>query len=239
VGLLTNSEYLKPRLEGHPEFVGKIGWRPVPWALLSMSGLRTGPLGSPNHPEEASLEFAETSVVAFGADADVPSFDHGRPIAPDPSGRVSAVAGQADLVLTGGNWGRAWLSYGHLALNSGSSSRYDRDLNYGVVEGRLGLGTVWLPLERFYLAGRWSILGTFDRNRGYRIDAFSQGEDLGFNTSSASVTSLGLGWRLSDHVTIKTEYSWFDFALVRGVPAALRAESRDHDYFGAGVSVWF
>ena len=65
------------------------------------------------------------------------------------------------------------------------------------------------------------------------------GEELGFNTERVEMVTVGLGYRFSKQLTLKAEYTWTDFALVRGVPAALRAAAGDRDYFGLGASLGF
>ena len=67
----------------------------------------------------------------------------------------------------------------------------------------------------------------------------NEGADLGFNTKSVTIVSVGLGLRLGRHVTLKTEYSWYQFALVRGVPPAIRGAANDRDYVGVGASFGF
>jgi hypothetical protein len=236
--VMTNSPDLKPRTSGQPALVGKLMWRPNTWAYLSVSGLRSGTLGARGNPQEAALEFADTEIVAFGDEATVPSFAHSRPLAADPSGEVSLLTGEVDAILTPDAWTRLWSAVGYADVRGGSS-QYDRGLTYATAEGILGLGRVSPRLDPFYLAARWSIFGTFDANRGYRIDALNGGNELGFNTRSVDVVSIGIGFRVFEHLTLKAEYSWYDFRLVRGVPAALGAAAGDRNYFGAGASIWF
>lgn len=236
--LMTNSAELKPRTSGQPALVGKLMWRPTPWAYVSVSGLRSGTLGSPGNPEQAALEFAETEIVAFGDEAEVPSFAHGRPLAEDPSGEVSLLTGELDAILTPDAWTRFWFGVGHADVEGGSS-QYDRDLTYAMVEGIIGLGRLSPRLDPFYLAARWSIAGTFNANRGYRIDALNGGNELGFNTRDVDVFSLGMGFRVFEQLTLKVEYSWYDFQLVHGVPATLQAAAGDRNFFGVGASISF
>jgi hypothetical protein len=236
--VMTNSPDLDPRTTGQPALVGKLMWRPNTWAYLSVSGLRSGTLGSPGHPEDASLEFAETEIVAFGDEAKVPSYADGRMLAQDPSGRVSLLTGELDAIFTPDAWTRLWLAVGYADVHGGAS-QYNRGLTYATAEAILGLGRLSPRLDPFYLAVRWSTVGTFDANRGYRIDALNGGNDLGFNTRSVDVVSVGLGFRVLEHLILKAEYSWYDFSLVRGVPDTLRAAAEDRSYFGVGASVCF
>src|SRR5206468_7045487 len=103
---------------------------------------------------ETTLEFGG-EIAPVGEEADVPTFQHGVPVPEDPSGRITLTAGEADAVLTAGDWGRLWLACGRVAITSGASSRYDRDLSYGVAEGIFGLGRLSRRLDRLYLAARY------------------------------------------------------------------------------------
>jgi len=217
----------------------KLVWQPVGWAHLSVSGLWTGKLGTHDEGGEAALEFGETEIRPFGSETDVTSFQNGAPITADPNQSVTMTAGESDLIVTAGDWGRLWLGFGRVAIRSGGSAAYDRDLSYGIAEGVFGLGRVARSLRRFYVAGRYSVIGTFDADEGYLIDPFNGGEELGFNTKSVSVVSLGVGWRATSFLTLKTEYSWYDFTLVRGVPSDLHAEAGGRNYLGVGASVHF
>jgi hypothetical protein len=132
---------------------------------------------------------------------------------------------------------RLWLAYGQVGIDGGGPSQYDRDLRYWITEGVFDLGVLSSVLDRFYLAGRYSEFGTFDSDEGYLIDVMYLGTRLGFNTEHVSQISAGIGFRVSDRITLKTEYSWFDFDLVRGVPDSLRDLADDKDVFRVGLSL--
>ena len=218
---------------------GKLAWEPTAWSYVSVSGLHTGQLGARDRVGAATLELGETQIRSFGAESDVPNFEHGVRIHDDPEHRMTMNAGEADVIFAASDWGRLWFNYGRVAIRSHGSSRYDRDLNYGTAEGILGLGRFFHALDKVYLAGRYSVIGTFDADQGYLLDASTGGDALGFNTKRVSVFSVGVGYRLTRYLTLKSEYSWFDFALVRGVTPALRAEARGRSYFGFGATIGF
>jgi hypothetical protein len=217
----------------------KLAWEPAAWAHLSLSGLRSGPLGSRGAPAASTLELGETHVVPFGSETDVPSFQNGARIGDDPDPALSMNAGEADVIVTPTNWARLWLAWGHVAIRSDGSSAYDRDLDYGTAEAIVGFGGLSHALERLYVAARGSAIGTFDRNEGYLLDAMNGGDDLGFNTRRVTVASLGLGVRVTRFLTLKSEYSWYDFALVRGVTPEIRAEAGGRNFFGLGATLAF
>jgi hypothetical protein len=205
-----------------------------------VSGLHTGELGDGDDPAEAALKFSGTFLVPFGSDSDVPNFQNGRRVADDPDLKFDTInAGEVDLVLSNETWGRLWLGYGWLGIRSAGNSIYDRDLQYGVAEGVLELGAFARMLEPLYLASRYSFMGTFDSDEGYRLGAMDDGDDLGFNTENLSIVSLGLGLRLGRSIVLKSEYAWYDFDLVRGANAELRRQARNRDFFGIDLSYRF
>ena len=238
-GVLSGDTGFAVDLAHQAELAAKLIWEPTGWAHLSLSGLGTGPLGSRREPGAATLELGETHVTPFGSGTDVPSFRNGAPVADDPAGKLSMNAGEADMILNASDWGRLWLAGGRVAIRSGGASTYDRDLTYGTAEGILGLGAFSHALERLYVAARYSAIGTFDRNEGYLLDAGNGGDELGFNTRRVTVASLGAGIRVTSFLTLKSEYSWYDFVLVRGVTPDVRAEAGGRNFFGVGVTVAF
>ncbi|HYR97077.1 MAG TPA: hypothetical protein VEM57_10090 [Candidatus Binatus sp.] len=238
-GVLAGDTGFAVDLGHQTQLAAKLIWEPRTWAHLSLSGLRTGPLGSGTEPGAATLELGETHVTPFGSATDVPSFQNGARIADDPTGELSMNAGEADLIVNATDWGRLWLAGGRVAIRSAGASAYDRDLTYGTAEAILGLGAFTRTLERLYVAARYSAIGTFDRDRGYLLDAMNGGEDLGFNTRRVTVASLGIGVRLTSFLTLKSEYSWYDFVLVRGVTPDIRADAGGRNFFGVGATVAF
>ncbi len=236
---VMNGEAGEP-INGDVQVSGKLTARPRPWAQVSLSGLHTGELGDGENPAKAALKFSGTFIVPFGSGTSVPNFQNGRAIPDDPDLKLDTMnAAEVDVVLSNGTWGRLWLGYGWLGIRSAGSSTYDRNLQYGVAEGVLELGALARMLDPLYLASRYSFMGTFDSDEGYRLGAMDDGDDLGFNTENLSIVSLGLGLRLGQSIVLKSEYAWYDFDLVRGTSAELRRQARDRDFFGIDLSYRF
>ena len=146
--------------------------------------------------------------------------------------------GQVDLVYKPAG-GRVWLSAGRGQLKSKAASSFDRDLTWGVAEVVWELGEFLDALDPLYVAGRFSTIGTFDSNEGYKFELLGSVDDLGYNIKRADVFSAAIGIPLSDRVTGKFEYSWLDLELVNGVPNSIRTASNDRDYFGFGIAIGF
>jgi hypothetical protein len=221
-----------------PQITSKLIVEPTPWLHLSASGLRTGRVGpTDEHP------FGVTSTMfgEFGAYPIIgPHYQDGVLVAADPSPELDNVyAWEVDAILRDSNLGRLWLSFGQLYIDSDGPSRYDRKLDYWVVEGVLELGAFSESLSRFYAAVRYSAIGTFDSSEGWRLRVMNEGANIFYNVERVDRVSAGLGVRLNPHVTLKTEYTRDDFDVVRGVPSSISDLARDKDYFGAGLSVGF
>jgi hypothetical protein len=238
--LMDGDDAFSVNTDSEPAFSGKLSYRPAPWAQLSMSGLHTGALGSAEVPAKSAMEFGFTHAEPFGSGTDVPNFQNGVEVPDDPENRIDTLdAWEVDLILTSEDWGRFWLAYGQARIRSEGASSFDRDLLYGIAEGILELRSVSESFSKIYLAARYSAIGTFDSNEGYSLEVLNDGSDLGFNTKSVKIVSLGLGLRLTPHVTFKVEYSFFDFEVVRGATAAIRRDAEGRNYFGVGLSARF
>ena len=223
-----------------PAWAGKLSFDPRSWLHVSLSGIHTGSLGSDDLAARSSLEFGDSHVVPLGAIGGVQAFQDGAAIAPDPVRRLDGLAAwEGDVILSWPELGRLWLSYGGASVDGAGASSYDRDFRYGLAELVFELARLSPALERAYLGGRYSAIGTFDRDEGYAFAAENGGDDLGFNTRAARVAQLVFGYRVRERLTFKLEYSRYDFDLVRGVGADLLALARKRDRWGAGFSLGF
>jgi hypothetical protein len=219
---------------------GKLTVRPAPWIELSVSGLHINRIGTAAHPAQSALEWSGENLRPLGYGSAVPSFQEGAVIPPDPDGRLRDLAAwEGDLVLHAPEWGRLWLGYGGVDVHSGGSSLYDRSLRYAVVEAVFEMRALAGDLEPFYLAARWSVIGTFDSARGYLLGGLNAGDALGWNTERVTEVSVGVGFRMTSNIVLKVEASSFDFDLVRGVTPDLKSAATHRNYAGVGVSVHF
>jgi hypothetical protein len=218
---------------------GKLTVHPAPWALVSVSGHRSGTIGTPDNSAWSALYISGWWASPFGLDSEEPNYQDGRPVPDDPDMALDLNVGELDVILTSGRWGRLWFAGGMMGIRSHGDPRYDRDLAYGIAEGILRLGPLSPWLERFYLAARYSTLGTFDDEEGYLIQGMNEGYELGYNVDRVGITSVGLGMHLNQYITLKSEYSWYDFDVVEGVPGSLRSLGQAQNYFGIGATVGF
>ena len=221
------------------QLAGKISYRPFSWARLALSALDTGTLGEAKNEGRSALEFGGSHAYPFGFGTDVVNYQDGIPIMDDPNPKFSMRAWEVDTILYPSDWGHVWLAYGQVSIRSNGSSKFDRDLLYWITEGVLELGKLSEHLSRYYVAARYSAIGTFDSWEGYMLAAMNDGKELGYNTKDVQVVSAGLGIRLHQNIKLKLEYSWYDFNLVKGTPSDIRHNADDRNLLGAGISVKF
>jgi len=240
VSLTSGQEGFDSNSGGRLQVDAKIDVRPAPWALLSVSGLRIGALGTASTPARTAMEWSGANLSSFGSGTPVASFQEGTAVAADSDPRLGGTAAwEADGGLRENGLGRLWLGVGGLRVRSADLSRYDRTLWYGIAEGVLEGESVSSSLEPLYVALRYSAIGTWTSQRGYLLGDQNAGSDLGYNSKSVSWWSLGIGVRLGPHLIAKAEYAWVDFDLVRGVPPSLTALASGRSYVGIGLSASF
>jgi hypothetical protein len=212
--------------------------RPWPSVYLSVSGLRSGTIGSPTRAAGSAIWLGEAWGRAFGDGSSVANYDHGVAVPDGPNELENVQMLGGDLIVTTIDGLRLWLSYGIADVDSTGPSLYDRSLHYWlaelVAEGRR-LSPGLAPL---YLALRANGLGTYDADRGYLLDV-RDGSTLGFNTEALEAYSVAAGWRFSDGLVLRAEYTRSDIDLVRGVSPAMRDAARNADFFGAELGVSF
>ena len=220
------------------QLTAKISVHPTNWASIVLSALDTGTIGDDNSGKSA-LEFGGSHAYPFGFGTDVINYQDGAAIEDDTDNRFSLTAWEVDTILHPSDWGQIWLAYGQAGIRSKGSSKFDRDLLYWIAEGTLELGKLSRHLSRYYLAIRYSAIGTFDSGEGYMLAAMNDGKELGYNTKDVQVVSAGLGVRLHKNIKLKLEYSWYDFNLVKGVNAEIQRNAADRNLLGLGVSAQF
>ena len=221
------------------QVAGKISYTPDTWVRIAISAVDTGTLGTTTDAGESALEFGGSHAYPFGAGTGVVNYKDGMEIDDDPSNKFSMRAWEIDTTFYPGDWGKLWLAYGQATIQSNGSSVYDRDLLYWISEGVLELEKFSRYLSKYYLAVRYSAIGTFDSGEGYMLAAMNDGKELGYNTQSVHVISGGIGMRLDDNITLKAEYSWYDFNLVKGVAAGIRDIADNRNLVAFGVFVQF
>ncbi len=215
----------------------KLSWDPSEWLHLSASALRTGTLGSADSPANASLWLGEAFPRAFGAGANVPSFDHGvvLPNGPNELRNVVVLGGDAIVNLPGA---RLWLSGGNASIESHGSSVYNRDLLYWLAELVLQLRTISPALDPMYLAVRANGLGTYDNDEGYLLDF--RYRNVGYNMRALDAYAIALGLPLGRNIVIKAQYTLQNLSLVRGIDdPEIHEAASDPDFFGVEIGVHF
>ncbi len=188
----------------------KIGYDPNTWLHLSVSGMRTGHL---------SVQQDGTSALWIGN-------GFFRSIGSPATTRFQAYLTEGDVTA---HWRSGHVSaFGGYARYSDNDPASDngRNLFYYSVEGVQDLP------KRFYAAARFSEMLA---GEGYPIVGYGNFGDYFFQDLSTQLwrLSLGLGYRFSDDLIIKAEYSMEQGQLTDG-------EKRDHeDFLGTEAAFQF
>jgi hypothetical protein len=200
----------------------KLFARPRSWLQLSVSGARTGRLGSSGSPTGSALWLGESWARGFGASSAVPNFIDGAAVPDGPDILRSAYLVGADAIVERSSWGRLWLGYGSFWMDSRQDGGfYDVRLQYWIAELVLEGRRLAPALEPFYLGVRATGLGSYDSGQGYLLDV-RYDDTLGYNMESLHAYSLVLGWRMTEWLRLRLEYSHVDVDLVRGLPDSIR-----------------
>jgi hypothetical protein len=189
---------------------GRISYDPSGWLHLSLSGMRTGDL-NPQQDKISAIWFGNGFFRSLGG-AGTTAF------------HTSLAEGDVSL-----RWGKGHLSaFGGYARYGDNDPMTDNSRNvfYYSVEG-----VQELP-SNFYLAARFSdILAA----GGFPIIGGGDFGDYFFDALTDRLwrLSLGLGYRFSDHLVVKTEYTFEQGKVLGG-------ESRDHEnFFGTEAAFQF
>jgi hypothetical protein len=189
---------------------GRVSYDPYRWLHLSLSGMRTGDLNA-QQDKISAIWFGNGFFRSLGSAATTSfnaSLAEGDVSVRWHSGRLSAFGGYA--------------RYG----DNDPMTDNSRNVFYYSLEG-----VQELP-SKFYLAARFSdILAA----RGFPIVGNGDFGDYFFNELSVRLwrLSLGLGYRFSDHLVIKTEYTFEQGKELSG-------GFRDHEnFFGTEAAFQF
>jgi hypothetical protein len=211
---------------------------PTPWLHVSASGLRSGSMGSSSSPAMGALWLGESWARAFGSGSGVDNYVGGVMVGDGPNRLKESWLAGGDVILEFPDLVRIWLAGGWYGIDSTGAHLYDRDLFYWIAEIVLEGAAAAPVLAPFYLGLRANGLGTYDSNQGYLLDSRLAGS-LGYNAKSLEAYSMLLGWRLTDGVTLRAEYSIRDVNVVNGVTSAIRGNARGQDTYGVEIGVDF
>jgi hypothetical protein len=216
----------------------KLWTEPAPWLHLSASALRSGGLGSPAVRANGALWLGETWATPVGSMSGLPTFTRGVAVPDGPNRIHDTIFFGGDAIVHVEDAFRFWLSYGYYDIRADGAAIYDRELQEWIAELIVEGALAARVLRPFYAAARASGLGTYDSDRGYLSD-FREGGTIGYNARSLETYSFGLGWRITDWVTMRAEYQIREVDLVRGVPSWLHDAAQADDMFGVELGARF
>jgi small basic protein len=215
----------------HKAFAGRLSSDPLAWLHTSFSYLNIG-------AQDGSHDGGSPEFWLSG--------DRLTPVNPGTGAGQSNVIGaqgvEGDVIVTPGELGHLWLSYGYLHTMDGAGADFNRNLRYYTAEL---IGNLPRTEKKAYLVARYSIVGTMSPTQGYNFDGTEWTPVYTSNLTPFSQrdlhrTSLGAGYRLNPNALVKLEYSWEDTRLIESAktPANLALLGK-RDFFVAELAVKF
>jgi hypothetical protein len=142
-----------------------------------------------------------------------------------PSDEVSTVCWELDALIARERRAHLGLQYGQATVDDDADA-FDRDLSWFKVEPGLRIR------DDLELVLRYSAIGTFDDDEGYRFSGkpIAEAESLGFDTSSLRRLAAAVRWFVNPHVAVKAEIGQDRIELIDISP--LDEENDERLYFG-------
>jgi hypothetical protein len=202
----------------------KLYGTPTQSSYLSLSLMKNG------DSAESGIEFGGSHIQPVGS-------EHTSTLGNSASSVVDAVLGELDgrytFELPNSMNAHLGLAVG-LASVADADSVFDRDLRWLSIEPLLELTREW------YLAARYSEIGTYDSDEGYHFDGkiYAGGNAaFGYDTERFRRLGLGLGWTPNPNVRAKLEIGrdWFDLIDA----SALDPNNSERHFAGFEVAAQF
>lgn len=225
-------------------FSGRLSTRPAPWFYASASYLNLGRQGNKASPGVGEFWISGHNTRPLGATA-APS---GPAAAAAASNEVDAQGFEADVKLAWLERGEAWLNYGRIMIHDGGGFDRNRTIQYGAAEVKALLPRTE---RKGYVAARYSVVGTFKTDQGYRFAGVEYAEAAkgnnsepyaGFSYDQRSLwrASLAAGWWFRANVLGKLEYSWEDTTLIEPAKNSASQSARgQRNFFSAELAIKF
>ncbi len=146
-----------------------------------------------------------------------------QPVAGSPSLRIDALLYQLDTQWAPNPQTRFDLSFGRAAIQDAADA-FDRDLTWFMLQGR------YSATNRLHAAARYSEIGTYDNDAGYKIDGefLAGGNAFAFDVKRLRRIVVGMGWQINPHSALKLELGRDTFALITASPFDTSGDERSH-----------
>lgn len=182
-------------------FTAKIYGSPVAALDLSASFLWNG------DSAESAIEFGGSNIQPVGA-------DNASTAGVSPSEKVNSALYELDAAWRIGSQGRIGASFGQARIDDDVNA-FDRDITWFALEPRYDV------TPTIYVVARWSEVGTYDSDEGYRFDGkiIADGnESFGYDVQRFRRLSVGAGWHMNPHTIVKVEVGQDHFGVIDGSP---------------------
>jgi hypothetical protein len=222
-------------------FSARLSSQILPWLHVSGSYLNLGKQGSTTSKGTSEFWLSGFHIQPLGTTSAASGAS--------PSNIVTAQGFEGDMVVSESSLGRIWANYGYLYISDGGGNQFNRTIRW--YTGEI-MGNLPKTSQKAYLIGRYSAIGTFDPTVGYRFAGTELAStNLSNNSSPYSALnydqrdlfrwSVGGGYRFTENVLGKIEYTWEDTHLISSaldVPAEV-AQLKEHNFFIAELAFKF
>lgn len=198
---IMDGTYLRS-VEDHPSkaLVGKIYSNLSSKFYVSTSVLVTG------LTSKSAIEFADSHLEPVG-------LNHFSTAGVSPSDKISAILYETDVKYSFGTVER----YGYLSFSFGRTWLEDLVKEYNRQWGWYSVEPLIKISSRFYFILRYSVIGTFNSEKGYHFDGKTMAGGIkafGYDTRSLKRLSLGASWNPNPRLITKFEIGRDWFALI-------------------------
>ena len=185
---------------------------PIPDLYLSASVLGTG------STEVSALRISGSSITPVGAGGTSSA-------GTSPNDEVEALCWELDARIASSRAASLNLQLGQARIDD-EDDAFDRDVLWFLVEPGIRLS------DELELVLRWSEVGTYDDDEGYRFAGkiLADGEAFGFDTSVLRRVSAGLRWTFNPHLAVKLEAGKDRIDLIDA--STLDADNDERFFFG-------
>ncbi len=219
----------------------KLFSRPISWLYVSGTYLRLDKQGNEDSAARASSEWwlSGFHLSPLGATTAASGASSSRVI--------SGHAFEGD-VKAENDLGRVFLQYGGVNIQDGSGEAFDRHIRY--FTGEL-LGNIPRTSQKAYAVARFSTVGTYDPNVGYRFagteiaiegNANNSSPNSAFNYNQRELFryTFGGGYRIHKNCLVKAEYSIEETQLIESAKSAANLDLLGlRNFFIAEIAVQF
>ncbi len=175
--------------------------------------------------QRSALRLGGSTITSVGFEGDSSA-------GTSPSDEVKSLCWELDTRIASTRVAHLNLQFGRAGIDD-EEDAFDRDLSWFLVEPAFRLR------EDLELVLRWSEIGTYDDEEGYRFAGkqMADGETFGYDVSVMRRLSTGLRWTVNPHLAVKFEAGQDHFDLIDA--SALDEDNNERLFFAVELVASF